>query len=271
MKQLNLADIKQLQMNILDDVHEFCLKNNIRYSLAGGTLLGALRHKGYIPWDDDIDIVMPQPDYEKFLFTYRPSKSYYKLDYNDINKDFLLPWAKIYDTRTSTKGRNYIDDRMIFIDIFPLNAVPAEKTKEFIEETRAILDKIKKVGKYYKYTSNPKEKIIMFLKYCVKISKIKGTANIKKLFDKYYKILSEYNYNDSKLVGLMGGNYGIREVWPKEIFEDYKIVDFEDRKYQIIKDAEKYLEITYGNWQRIPPENERMIPHVSNAFIQYID
>ena len=67
MKQINIEEIRKLQISILLYVHEFCKKNNIRYSLSGGTLLGAVRHKGYIPWDDDIDIMMPRPDYEHFV------------------------------------------------------------------------------------------------------------------------------------------------------------------------------------------------------------
>ena len=66
MKEIQIDELKSIQLAILEYVHDFCIKNNIRYSLCGGTLIGAVRHKGYIPWDDDIDIIMPRDDYEKF-------------------------------------------------------------------------------------------------------------------------------------------------------------------------------------------------------------
>ena len=99
--KITLEELKSLQMNILDYVDSFCKENNIRYSLCGGSLIGAIRHKGYIPWDDDIDIMMPRPDYDKFLalFNKNADSRYCAINYL-TDKEFYQPFSKIVDTST---------------------------------------------------------------------------------------------------------------------------------------------------------------------------
>ena len=76
MKQMTNEEIQQVSLKIMKDIHDFCVKNNISYSLYGGSAIGAIRHKGFIPWDDDLDIAMPRPDYDRFIKTYRSEKGY---------------------------------------------------------------------------------------------------------------------------------------------------------------------------------------------------
>lgn len=79
MKPITTHELRKIQIEILKSIHNYCQENNLRYSLAYGTLLGAVRHKGFIPWDDDIDIMMPRPDYEQFLKGYRGYNEFYQV------------------------------------------------------------------------------------------------------------------------------------------------------------------------------------------------
>ncbi len=97
MKELTLSDVKAVSLDILKDVHEFCIAHDIKYSLAYGTLIGAIRHKGFIPWDDDIDIVMPRPDFERFFKEYKSEKGIIVYLQNQTNRGLHLEECMIIE------------------------------------------------------------------------------------------------------------------------------------------------------------------------------
>lgn len=99
MQRLSSDEIKRIELNILLKFDDYCQENNLRYYLAGGTLLGAIRHKGFIPWDDDIDVCMPRPDYERFIRSYSQAQYCYKLKSGYL-KNFSAPFTKVIDIRT---------------------------------------------------------------------------------------------------------------------------------------------------------------------------
>ena len=126
MKEMTHKEVKQLQLDILSSVHDFCDSNGLRYSLAGGTLLGAVRHKGFIPWDDDIDILMPRPDYELFIQKYQ--KEHHVVQNYITDKGYFFLFTKIYDDRTTI-----IEDRTktgVCIDVFPVDGLPNKENSE---------------------------------------------------------------------------------------------------------------------------------------------
>lgn len=266
MKKLTFEEIKDLQLEILDDLHDFCVKNNIRYSLGGGTLLGAVRHKGYIPWDDDIDLVMPRPDYERFLKEYKPKSEFYQLSHHKNNPHFVSAFAKIYDTRTLIIGPNLIDDQMVFIDIFPLDGMPDENgIDDYLEEVAQYIHKIRKVGKYHLFAKSRKDKIAFFIKYIIKRISLPGRD---KLFCNLETVLKNYSFENSDFAGLTGGSYGKKEWMPKNIFEHYQLAEFEGKKYCVITQSIKYLETVYGDWQKLPPPEKRIPLHTFEAFMK---
>lgn len=126
MKEMTLKEMQNFELDILKDFHEFCVSNNIRYSLDGGTLIGAIRHKGFIPWDDDIDVVLPRPDYEKLCSLYQSEKYRLKCFQND--KNCYLGFARIYDFKYTTFDTRYpwCKDKNVglWIDIFPADGAP---------------------------------------------------------------------------------------------------------------------------------------------------
>ena len=119
MKEIGLKELRDLQLDILQNVHDFCVAHGIHYSLAYGTLLGAIRHKGYIPWDDDIDIAMLRPDYEKFMREYKDEV--YRFCECRLDKDIHIGFGKVEDTRTIIIEAGNTKNLGVTIDVFPID------------------------------------------------------------------------------------------------------------------------------------------------------
>ena len=128
-RQLGLKDIQRVSLDILKDVHAFCISNGINYSLAYGTMLGAVRHKGFIPWDDDIDIIMPRPDYERFKKSFKSSKGNVLV----TEDESYIAFSRVCDTQRTMTGKSLWPwskkELGLWIDIFPLDAVENDKQK----------------------------------------------------------------------------------------------------------------------------------------------
>ena len=134
MKEMTTKEVQQVSLDILKDFHNFCIKNGLHYSLSGGTLLGAVRHNGFIPWDDDIDVQMPRPDYDKLLHTYQ-SENGYKIYSRELpefaEQKMFYTHARICDTsrtHVDTGIRPWISENVgIWIDILPCDGISSDK------------------------------------------------------------------------------------------------------------------------------------------------
>lgn len=122
-KKLSNEEIRMIQLDILQKVHDFCIERKLRYSLSYGTLIGAVRHKGFIPWDDDIDIMMPRPDYDRFMHEF--DGTYNNLYVQNFENDDTWTFfqGKVYNSHTICK-ENASYSKHLFIDVFPCDALP---------------------------------------------------------------------------------------------------------------------------------------------------
>jgi len=265
-KQISWEEQRQIQLEVLKYVDSFCKANAIQYSLAFGTLIGAVRHKGYIPWDDDIDIIMTRNNYEKFRKIYK-SPSYPLIDLKtDVN--YPLSMGKIYDNRTYYYRRGVKRNLGLFIDVFPLDNVPEdihtrqEWVKEIRELNRLNIDKNTPVKYLFQSDSN-------FLGIIKKLL-VKVFYSSSSIHQKMEKLYVKYNAEETKYVGVPAvmsmKKQFCERVFPKELFSDYTTLIFENHQFSAISRYDEFLKIFYGDYMQLPPVEQRVGKHDIKAY-----
>lgn len=260
MKEINQEEIKSIQINILNDVDAFCRSHNLKYSLAYGTLIGAVRHKGFIPWDDDIDIIMPRPDYDKFIMEYE--NPIYKILSYKKDARCHMAFAEVYDDRTYLiHGRHSFG---VFIDIFPIDGLP-EKAQlnnyvtTFLKKQNAVIRKRKPY-----INSNEKFKEYTFFLIKNILFPRKRETYISE-FESFYK---SQNIQNSPNAGCLA-NYGVnkhKEIMPSHIFKNYTELTFENKKYMCLQNYDEFLKRIYGNYMKLPPKEKRIGHHAFKTY-----
>ncbi len=256
MKLLNSYQIKENEVKILLDFDNFCKTNNLKYYLAGGTLLGAIRHKGFIPWDDDIDVCMPRLDYEFFVKNYAPLKSNYVVKSSSL-KTLTSPFAKIINKNIyiNTKYNASEANKNLWIDIFPVDGLP---------EDRDEVEKIYKKCKFYRtilllVDAKLGKGTTIFRKYSKYI--LKPLAKLygrNRCVDKIEQIAKSNSYETSEYVGIVTwGLYGVGERMLKAEFEKSVEVEFEGHKFPAFSCWDSYLRGLYGDYMQLPPVEKR--------------
>lgn len=246
-KQITLDEKRAVQLNMLQEVDKFCRNNNIRYSLAFGTLLGAVRHKGFIPWDDDMDIMMPMPDLERF----RQEFSSENVRYIDVNneKHYPFPFPDIVDTHTYSKRGLIAKGWGIDINLYPIKGLP--NTKEEIDKYYASADKILK-----------KRLFINSLRYRMiqwfPINDIPLNTYFNK---KYAKFCNQYPYEGTKYYLVHASNLSWRFTYDLDLFEELIDVPFENYTFLAIAKYDRLLTQMYGDYMTPPPIEERVPYH----------
>ena len=259
---MNTREIQLEEKKILDEVVEFLNKNKIRYTLCGGTLLGAIRHKGFIPWDDDIDIAIPRPDYDKLHSIIKNNNildnNLYFHSYELCNLN--MPFTKVYNHNIEINDWRFKDkyEKYLWIDIFPVDGLPENDEENVLLFKKR--DKLKKIMMYRKMSmkyvfKNKKMVLNNIVKFFIKI--IYNILPERLLTSKIIK-LNNYDYNTSNYVGVYAWGYGSRERMEKDVFEEFIDVEFEGTKYKSIKKYDTYLSRIYGDYMKLPPKEKRV-------------
>lgn len=271
-RKIDSQEYKKVCLNLLIKFDEVCNKYNLRYIIDSGTLLGAIRHKGFIPWDDDIDISMPREDYEKLQELFAQDESIfgdYKLAsiYNKYN--VYKPYLNLLDSSTiafsSARKRKYFYP--IWIDIFP------EDGYQTVEEAFAVGRQIRKymaIGRF------PLSKPLLARNEKTFILKIKRVlSNIynnivhnihcsKRALRKADKLAKSQKPNDTVMFYFGKDNMSLDLAY-MSYYNDTVLADFEGHKFRIPKEYDKKLKQLYGDYMKLPPEDQRIL-HVTEAY-----
>lgn len=256
---------KEMQINILKYVHDMCVKNGIEYSLCGGTLLGAVRHKGFIPWDDDIDIFLTRPEYEKLIALLENGK--YLLISPKEDKYYHV-FSKLVDSRTriemTNKSEEPIPNLGIFIDIFPIDGLPDKKEdqEKFTKKTRSLMYQMRLTlsREYHNATAEWKKKVKKIFLYPVHILAKLIRSPEKRKKDLLNKMIS-FPFEKSTHGGFILSAYGIKEALLVDVFKGQKELEFEGDKFMAFERYEEYLVAIYGDYMKLPPEEKRVSHH----------
>lgn len=257
-----IKEYKKIVLDIFKAFVTICNENDLRYYCAFGTVLGAIRHHGMIPWDDDVDVFMPRPDYERFLLIFKEIKSEkYELITPRNNKLYYLLYTKLCNKNTTlleSVDSSYVLG--VFIDVFPLDGLSVNKEIQLqkIKKLKLLFYSgvIRPTFKKFKSLLYERKFLLLFFVYS-RITYFLNPLIIKILHNSCVKC----KYNSSGTIACFMDCIDLLEVYPKEWFEDYLEVPFEDFIVRIPKGYDDYLKYSYGDYMVLPPISERSLQH----------
>jgi lipopolysaccharide cholinephosphotransferase len=255
---MNLNNTRRLQMVILQimkDIDSLCKINNIEYYLIGGSALGAVRHKGFIPWDDDLDIAMTASNYEKFITVCREQLSTEKYFFQEGLVDWPLNFSKVKLKGTSINEIEMSESECngIFLDIFKLENVPNDKISQAWQYFCAKVWLCYLLNKRTYKSASGKKKIMIYLS---------NILSIGCLEDFFKRQVNRHNNTTTNYLGF----YFSRTNWNnsifrKDIYGKPTLMEFEGIKLPVPEKVENYLTILFGNYMKLPPEKDRVGLH----------
>lgn len=261
--KIDVEELKAIQLSMLEYVDQFCRNNNISYWITSGTLLGAVRHKGYIPWDDDIDIGMKREDYNKFMKLFNgnlDSRYSFKCYENDHRYPYQM--GKILDNRTVLYEPNEKSGYKIsvYIDLFVYDYIPLEKTtvnkiyrkRDFYKKIRTLQSAERHQG------SSIRQALVSGVSHALKL--VPKQFLVKKIVYNGYK----YRNYDTGYLGDYVGDYKL--VIDAEIVRDFINLEFEGRRFLAPARYDEWLKLFFGDYMKLPPLEQQMAHHEFEAY-----
>ncbi len=270
MRPLDINEIKSASFEVLSALKTVCEENGLRYSLTGGTLIGAIRHKGFIPWDDDIDIMMPRPDYDQLIETAKNNELPFRLLSQEIcGEAYGYPFAKACNPNTRLKEKDMQEGDVelgVYVDIFPVdgmgNGYKRAKLRCMLFQ---FLHGLKITSNWTSYHRSKLRKWYYepFRYVCYLASKVMGRKYIDKRLERFIR---KYSYDDSRYVGRLVGDYGSKEIMSKKYFDSTIPVEFEKGAFSAIEGYDDFLRALYGDYMQMPPPEKQVTHHEFTAY-----
>lgn len=249
-RKMTMEEIQKVEKDMLCYIDQFCREKNLRYWVCGGTLLGTIRHRGFIPWDDDVDIFMPWNDYQKLIEEFAGSGKYGIIAPEIVDrKDYYDLFVKILDCRTMAREElGYLKKvHPVSLDIFPLIGMPVKEAER----------------KLFFSQYNELEKRI--------VEDFYSNNGDLEIYNKWYpaqsKFLKEYDFDQSDYVGVLATAYGEKDCTTKNVYASTLRMKFEDIEVNVPVGYKEYLDNLYGeNWMQLPAESKRISHHNMKAY-----
>ena len=253
-----IEQIWTVEQEILDVIHAVCTAHGLRYTLAYGTLIGAVRHKGFIPWDDDIDILMPREDYEKLLSIWNEAAPKgYLLQNIRTNSDYINTFSKIRKDHTTFLQYDFERDvhyhKGIFVDIFPADRVAGGKLGNTLQYIASAVNLLytrgfrSGTGGIIGFT----EKALLALPRGVR-PVLRGAAE---------RFIRRWNGREDLQWFSPSTIISAKRYYPSDVFDHMTTVSFCGKEYSCVGDADTFLRVDYGDYMQLPPEEERVWRH----------
>lgn len=247
MKEVTVDERKRIQLQMLMEIDEFCRKNNIRYTLAYGTLIGAIRHQGFIPWDDDVDIMMPLPDMLRFKESFKSNNMLYV----DVDTDDMYQYAfsRIVHKGTYTKQGVMYSLGGVCIDLYPILGLPSS---------------LDEVNDFLKQASNELTKRMRFIRlmnFIRRFLPIRTIPGFHKAMKRYRDFLFQFPYEGTRYYFTNGGELEMRNVYDFDLFQNIIDVPFEGHVFNAVSCYDHHLRHFYGDYMQLPPEDKRVPYH----------
>ena len=263
MRKLSIEEAKKLELDILDFIDSFCKEHGINYCINYGTLIGAIRHKGFIPWDDDIDLSMTRENYEKFIQLFSEKQSRYKLLSLETDDQYFNNFIKIVDPTTKiidTRNTKTYDSG-VFIDIFPMDTFNDTKVVDICYKLES-----------FKLLSFSKHKNIVY-----RDSKLKDL--IRTLFwlllrpvsprffaNQIEKQIQKYRVENGKYIAFIPSKAKEKEIFPRDMFDELIETPFEHLVLPAPKHFDAVLKQFYDDYMTVPPKEKQIYIHEFEAY-----
>lgn len=244
---LSLLEKREVFLGILKEIDRFCTKNSIRYYLACGTLIGAIRHKGFIPWDDDLDVFIPEPDFKRFMQLYSSDNYELVTCYNNIKHPYSF--GRLYDKRTYSKN-GFLNDYGVGVDMYIIYGAPSDINEQKIHKND-VFKFINRKEFWHKWASRM-EKMCLWPFYMMAYKLM--NFNIRKASDKFEK----YGFDESTYIWPYGGG---KLNLKKELYGTPIKIPFEDGMFNAPENYHEVLTAGYGDYMKLPPEEKRQPYH----------